>query len=163
VFVPSIRQINNVRTTKAANTGSNCSCRISLCPIIRVYISINASVPLYPMSDNTSIKAVSRHLSLLRIPLLLNNLINLVLSSLLSFNPISQAQLALISISTLTGAFDLIQYWMRRRWSRIGRANVGQDIQVADFTTAVDGGLSAGLLAIWITGLVAFGSRDSLI
>ena len=114
------------------------------------------------MSDNASIKAVSRHLPLLRMPLLLNNLINLTLSGVLSFDPIFQAQLALISISTLASAFDLIQYW-RRRWVRKGRANVDQDTQVADITTAVDGGLSVGLLAIWVTGLVALGSWSSLI
>jgi len=62
------------------------------------------------MSDNAGIMVVSRHLPLLRMPLLLNNLVNLILSSLLSFNPIFQAQLALIPISTLAGAFDLIQY-----------------------------------------------------
>lgn len=115
------------------------------------------------MSDNVGIKAVSRHLPLLRMPLLLNDLINLTLSGLLSFNPIFQAQLALISISTLASAFDLIQYWMRRRLVRKGRANVDQDAQVADITTAVDGGLSVGLLAIWVTGLVALGSWNSLI
>jgi hypothetical protein len=125
-------------------------------------LRLNSVYQLSKMSDNAGIKAVSRHLPLLRMPLLLNNLINLILSGLLSSNPIFQAQLALISVSTLAGAFDLIQYWIRRRWVRKGRANVDQDVQVADITTAVDGGLSAGLLAIWVTGLVAFGSWDPL-
>ena len=40
------------------------------------------------MSDNAGIMAVSRHLPLLRMPPLLNNLISLILSSPLSFNPI---------------------------------------------------------------------------
>lgn len=43
------------------------------------------------MSDNAGIMAVSRHLPLLRMTLLLNNLINVILSGLLSFNPIFQA------------------------------------------------------------------------
>ena len=115
------------------------------------------------MSDNAGIKAAARRLPLLRMPLLLNNLISLILSSLLSSNPIFQAQLSAITISTLAGVFDLIQYWMRRRLARKGLANVVQDVQVADFTTALDGGLSMSLLAIWITGLVAFGSWNSLI
>jgi hypothetical protein len=132
--------------------------------IVHITISVSISyIQLSKMSDNAGIKAVSRHLPLLRMPLLLNNLINLILSGLLSFNPIFQAQLALISISTLASAFDLIQYWIRRRWARKGRANVDQDVQVAGFTATVDGGLSVGLLAIWITGLVAFGSWDPLI
>jgi hypothetical protein len=168
-LLPSIRQTNNVPTTQVADTGLIALFRISLRSLTlssRVCTVIGVSIPytqLSKMSDNAGIKAASRRLPLLRIPLLLNNLINLILSSLLSSNPIFQAQLALISISTLAAVFDLIQYWMRRRLARKGRANVEQDIQVTDYTTAVDGGLSTGLLAIWITDLVAFGSWNSLI
>jgi hypothetical protein len=164
----SIRQTNNVPTPQVTDAGLIAISYISLFIDLssRTYITISVSTSytqLSKMSDNAGIKAASRHLPLLRMPLLLNNLINLTLSGVLSFDPIFQAQLALISISTLASAFDLIQYWTRRRWVRKGQTNVDQDAQVADITTAVDGGLSAGLLAIWVTGLVAFGSWNPLI
>jgi hypothetical protein len=118
------------------------------------------------MSDNASHKAVSRHLPLLRGPLLLNNVICLVLSGLCSYHPIYQAQLAFISISSLTGLLDLIHYLIKKRSpSRQGQStNADQeDVHGASFVAIVDGVLSVALLVIWIIGLVAFSSWDGLI
>jgi hypothetical protein len=115
------------------------------------------------MSENVSLKTVSRHLPLLRAPLLLNNIICLALSGICSRNPIYQAQLALISISFLTGFFDLVLYNTKKRAARPGRANVGRDIHGSGLVAAADGVLSVGLLVIWIIGIVAFTSWDGLV
>jgi hypothetical protein len=115
------------------------------------------------MSENVSLKTVSRHLPLLRAPLLLNNIICLALSGICSRNPIYQAQLALISISFLTGFFDLVLYNTKKRAARPGGANVDRDIHGSGLVAAADGVLSVGLLVIWIIGIVAFTSWDGLV
>jgi hypothetical protein len=115
------------------------------------------------MSDSVSLKTVSRHLPLLRAPLLLNNIICLALSGICSHNPIYQAQLALISISFLIGFFDLVLYNTKKRAAaRPGGTRADRDVHGSGLVAAADGVLSVGLLVIWIIGIVAFTSWDGL-
>jgi hypothetical protein len=115
------------------------------------------------MSENVSLKTVSRHLPLLRAPLLLNNIICLALSVTCSRKPIYQAQLALISISSVAGVLDLILYNTKKRATRQAGTKADQDIHGSGLVAAADAVLSIGLLVIWIIGIVAFSSWDSLV
>jgi hypothetical protein len=114
------------------------------------------------MSDTTTLKAVARHLPLLRAPLLVNDIICIVLAGLCSRYPIYQTELALIPISLLTGLVDLIHYCRRKRVSQEDHAGFDQDIPGAGIVAATDGVLSVALLITWIIGLVAFSSRGPL-
>lgn len=109
------------------------------------------------MSGNAFLKAVCRHLPLLRGPLLINNTICLVLS-VLSFSAIYLPQLIFIAISFLISLFDFLRYSIKKRASRQSRSDIDQDIHAPGFVVAVDGVLSVLLLAIWIIGVVAFSS-----
>lgn len=106
------------------------------------------------MSENASLKAVSRHLPLIRVPLLINNMACLIVSIHCSImDPIYRAQLVFIAISFLIGLFDFQAYDTKKRALRQGQTNVDQDVQATGSTIVEDGVLSAVLLIISTAGL----------